>query len=113
MLDHSLFGFFERCQEINGILSQENSFLRFYEHRNKFRFQLRKKLCAKNEIKRELSACAIEKFNGYKLLRNHLQYREKRDFVPIDVIYKPVLDKKEQILCFFAPSIHFAYHTNI
>ena len=64
-------------------------------------------------MKRELSACAIEKFNGYEFSRNHLQYREKRDFVPINVVYEPVLDEKKQILCFFAPSIHLAYHISI
>ena len=47
MLDHSLFEFFECYQEINGILSQENYFLRFYEPRNKFRFQLRKNFAQK------------------------------------------------------------------
>ena len=113
MLDHSMFGFFERCQEINGIFSQEDYFLRFYECRNKFRFQLRKKLRTKNETKRELSTCAIEKFNGYEFVRNHLQYREKRDFVPINIVYEPVLDEKKQNLCFFAPSTHLAYHTSI
>ena len=47
-------------------------FLRFYKRRNKFRFQIRKKLTGKDESKRELSACVVQKFNGYELLRNHL-----------------------------------------
>ena len=68
MLDHSLFGYFERCHLINNILSEDNYFLRFYERRNKFRYQLRQKLKTKNEMKKELSACAIQKFNGYQLL---------------------------------------------
>ena len=68
MLDHSLFGYFERCRLINNILSEDNYFLRFYERRNKFRYQLRQKLKTKNEMKKELSACAIQKFNGYQLL---------------------------------------------
>ena len=37
MLDHSIFSFFERCSQINEILSEHNYFLRFYEQRNKFR----------------------------------------------------------------------------
>ena len=41
MLDHSIFGFFERCQVINEVLSEYGFFLRFYERRNKFRYQLR------------------------------------------------------------------------
>ena len=38
MLDHSLFGFFNRCQKINDILCEHGHFLRFYERRNKFRY---------------------------------------------------------------------------
>ena len=43
MLDYTFFGYFDRCRQINDILSEENYFLRFYEHRNKFRFLLKKK----------------------------------------------------------------------
>ena len=64
MLDYTLFRYFDRCRQINEILSKENYFLRFYERRNKFRFQLKKNLSTKNEMRRELSACAIQKFNG-------------------------------------------------
>ena len=56
-LDHFLFVFFERCQKMNEILSEHSYFLRFYERRNKFRFQLRKKLKVKDESRRGLSAC--------------------------------------------------------
>ena len=35
-LDHTLFGYFERCQKINEVLSEFGYFLRFYERRNKF-----------------------------------------------------------------------------
>ena len=44
MLDHSIFGFFDRCQVINQVLSEHGFFLRFYKRRNKFRYQLRRKL---------------------------------------------------------------------
>ena len=37
MLDHSIFGYFERCRLVNDILSEHNYFLRFYERRNKLR----------------------------------------------------------------------------
>ena len=43
ILDYTLFVYFDRCHQINDILSEENYFLRFYERRNKFRFQLKKK----------------------------------------------------------------------
>ena len=73
MLHYTLFGYFDRCRQINDILSKENYFLRFYERRNKFRFQLKKKLHNKNEMRCELSSCAIQKFNGYEFLRNRLR----------------------------------------
>ena len=41
MLDYTLFGYFECCPLINEVLSREDYFLRFYEHRNKFKFQLK------------------------------------------------------------------------
>ena len=41
MLDHSVFGFFDRFQVINEVLSEYGFFLRVYERRNKFRYQLR------------------------------------------------------------------------
>ena len=68
MLDHSSFGFVDRCQVINEVLSEYGFFLRFYKRRNKFRYQLRRKLKEKNQMNRELSACIIQKFNGYELL---------------------------------------------
>ena len=77
MLDHSLFGFFNRCQKINDVLSDHGYFLRFYERRNKFRYQVRKKLKGKNEVRKELSACVTQKFNGYELLRNYVNSDEK------------------------------------
>ena len=41
MLDYSLLGYFDRCRLVNDILAKHNYFLRFYERRNKFRYQLR------------------------------------------------------------------------
>ena len=64
-------------------------------------------------MRRELSACTIQKFNGYELLRNHLQRGERRDFVPIDVVYEPTLDEKKNNFLFFAPHIHLAYHSGV
>ena len=95
MLDHSIFGFFDRCQVINEVLSEYGYFLRFYERRNKFQYQLKQKLKEKNQMKRELSACIIQKFNGCELLRNHLNSREQKDFVPIDVVYEPTLNENK------------------
>ena len=60
-------------------------------------------------MKRELSSCVIQKFNGYELLRNNLNSSEKKDFIPIDIIYEPTLDENKKIECFFAPDILLAY----
>ena len=54
-------------------------FLRFYERRNKFKYQLRQKLQSKNEMKAELSSCFIQKFNGYDLLRVELALDERKN----------------------------------
>ena len=43
-------------------------------------------------MKTEFSACMIQIFNGYDLLRNTLQRSQKRDFVAIDIVYEPSLD---------------------
>ena len=87
----------------------QSFFLRFYERRNKFRYQLKQNLKEKNKMKRELSSCAIQKFNGYELLRNNLNSFEKKDSIPIDIIYEPTLDENKKIECFFAPDISLAY----
>ena len=88
-------------------------FLRFYERRNKFRYQLRRKLKEKNQMKRELSACIIQKFNGYELLRNHLNFIKRKDFIPIDVVYEWTLNENMIIECFFTPKIHLGFRTTI
>ena len=109
-LDHSLLGFFERCQKMNEILSEHSYFLRFYERQNKFRFQLRKKLKGKDESKREISACVVQKFNGYELLRSHLNSNESQNFVPVDIVYEPTLDDTKEIDCYFAHDLSLAFH---
>ena len=109
-----LFLFFSNhCCLINEVLSENGYFLRFYDRRNKFRYQLRQKLKTKNEMRKELSACAIQKFNGYELLRNHLNYVERKDFIPIGIVYEPTLDTKKPILCFYAPYIYLGFHTPV
>ena len=78
MLDYTQFGFFDRCMKLNELLAREfGCFLRFYERRKKFRYQLRQKLKMKNEMKAELSSCVLQKFNGYDLLRVELALDER------------------------------------
>ena len=64
-------------------------------------------------MKKELSACVIQKLNGYELLRNHLNSRVRKNFVSINVVYEPTLNEKNRLSVFFAPKIYLAFHTNI
>ena len=100
LLDHTIFGFFEQCTRMNEVLAKFGYFLRFYERRNKFRYQLKQKLKTKNETRAELSACVIQKFNGYDLLRAILKYSEKKNHLPIDIVYEPTLNTEKLIECF-------------
>ena len=77
---------------MNNVLAEFGYFLRFYERRNKFRYQLRQKLRTKNEMRAELPACGIQKFNGYVLLRPNLKYLEKKNLLPIDIFYEATLN---------------------
>ena len=52
MLDHSLFVFFNQYQKLNDALSEHGYFLRFFERRNKFRYQERKKLKEKMKLEK-------------------------------------------------------------
>ena len=97
MLDHTVFGFFG-CSIMNEVLAKFGYFLRFYERRKKFRYQLRQKLKTKNEMRAELSACVIQKFNGYDLLRANLKYSEKKDLLLIDIVYEPTLNTEKPIV---------------
>ena len=63
----------------------------------------------KNKMKRDLSSCVIQNFNGYELLRNNLNSFEKKDSIPIDIISEPTLDENKKIECFFEPDISLAY----
>ena len=112
MLNHSIFGFFDPCKLINDVLCEYGFFLPFFERQNKFRYQLKRKVKEKNQMKRELSACIIQKFNGYELLRNHLNSTERKNFIPIDIVYEPTLNEKKTIVCFFAPEISLGYYTS-
>ena len=112
MLDYTKFGFIDRCVKLNNLLATEfGYFLRFFERRKKFRYQLRQKLKTKNEMKAELSSCALQKFNGYNFLRNEMAHFEKKNLLHLDIVYEPTQDKTAPIYCFFAPQIHLAFQS--
>ena len=43
-------------------------------------------------------------------MRNYLNSNEKRDFVPIDIVYEPTLEERKEIECYFAQDISLAFH---
>ena len=96
---------------MNKVLAEFGYFLRFYEQRNKFRYQLRQKLNSKNEMRAKLSACIIQKFNGFDLLKADLKHSEKKNLLPTDIVYEPTLNTEKPIECFFADEIHLAFNT--
>ena len=54
-------------------------------------------------MRKELSACVVQKINGYEMLRNHLNNGETKDFIPIDMVYEPNLDtKKNNFMLFYS-----------
>ena len=104
--------FFDQCMKLNDLLAKEfGCFLRFFERRNKFRYQLRQKLKTKNEMKAELSSCVIRKFNGYDFLRSELRNNEQKNLLPLDIVYEPTQDTSKPIYCFFAPEIYLVFQS--
>ena len=43
-LDRTIFGYFDRCFLVNKVLAKYNFFLKFFERRDIYRFQIKKKL---------------------------------------------------------------------
>ena len=62
---------------------------------------------------RNLSSSALEKFNGYEIIRHELARQEKREFVSIDIVYEPVYDESVPVPCFFTDQIFLAYRSYI
>ena len=54
---------------------------------------------------RNVSSSALEKFNGYEMIRQELQCKEKIDLTPIDVAYEPGYDESIPVPCFFTDQI--------
>ena len=93
-LDRSIFGFFDRCFRANQVLAKHNFFLKFFERRDDFRFQIKKKVEGKNQVTRNLSSCVLEKFNGYEIIKHQLARKEKKGFSAIEVVYESIYDGK-------------------
>ena len=108
--DLKISTFENQCYTINHILNKNNLFLRVYEQKDKFRYITNTEK-DKKKIVREISSCVKEKFNGFIIFRVDFDQEIQKNFVPIDIIYKPVKNQNEIINCYFTDKIHLAYRT--
>ena len=109
-LDLNISTFENQCYTINHILNKNNLFLRIFEQKDKFRY-ITNTTKDRKKIIREISACIKEKFNGFIVVRIDFDQKIRREFSPIDIIYKPVKNQNEIINCYFTDKIHLAYRT--
>ena len=86
-------------------------FLRVFELKDKFRY-LFKKNSEQKRIVNEVSSCVIERFNGFTLVRLEFDNEIRRDFTPVDLIYKPVKKENEILNCFFTDKLHLAFRAS-
>ena len=81
-----------------------------FELRSKFR-EVRLKTVTEKKLIRELSSCIKIKFDGFEIVSVQCQRKLRKKFTPIDVIYKPVLRKNDQIHCFVSSDISKYYYS--
>ena len=109
-LDLDIVTFKNQCPTINQILTENNLFLRVFELKDKFRY-ISQNTAEKKNIIRELLTCITERFNGFNIVRIEFDHKIRRNFLPIDIIYKPVKKEEEIIDCFFSDKMSLAYRT--
>ena len=95
------------------MLASNGSFKKSYEGRDRFRYQIRKKVQGKNTVKRELSSSVLEKFNGYDRVRYLLEKKEKQHLAPLNIVYESRFDESTTIQCFFTDKIYLAFRSHI
>ena len=61
------------------------------------------------KIVKQLSSCLIEKYNGFTVIRIEYQKKERKNFQPLDIIYKPTKDLEKEPACYFSTAISLAY----
>ena len=106
MLDKSLFCFFQRCFSIKNAISKCGFFLKIFWKTKYVQISYKKKVKGKNEVTRNLSACVLKQFHGYKIIRKIFQRTEKQDFITIDIVFEPSFDLKVPVLCSYCPNVH-------
>ena len=100
--------FFNMCYHIAMILAKFGYFLPIYELKKKYRYLFMKKLDQQKMVK-QLSSCLIEKYNGFTVIRIEHEKKERKNFEPLDIIYKPTKHLEIEPLFYFTTDISFAY----
>ena len=100
--------FENQCFQINTILSRHDMFLRVFELKDKFRYII-KQNSEEKKFFNELSACVVERFNGFTIVRLEFDNEIRKEFTPVDIIYKPVKKENAILNCFFTDKLHLAY----
>ena len=103
-----VLNFENQCFKINRILSRYEMFLRVFELKDKFRYII-KQNSEQKKFFSEVSACVVKRFNGFTIVRLEFDNQIRKEFKPIDIIYKPVKKEKAIINCFFTDKLHLAY----
>ena len=84
--------FENQCFKINRILSRHDMFLRVFELKDKFHYLIKQNSEQKKYFN-EVSACVIERFNGFTIVRLEFDNQIRKEFTPVDIIYKSALGK--------------------
>ena len=100
--------FENQCFQINTILSRHDMFLRVFELKDKFRYII-KQNSEEKKFFNELYACVVERFNGFTIVRLEFDNEIRKEFTPVDIIYKPVKKENAILNCFFTDKLHLAY----
>ena len=100
--------FENQCFQINTILSRHDMFLRVFELKDKFRYII-KQNSEEKKFFNEVSACVVERFNGFTIVRLEFDNEIRKEFTPVDIIYKPVKKRNAILNCFFTDKLYLAY----
>ena len=100
--------FENQCFRINTILSRHDMFLRVFELKDKFRYII-KQNSEEKKFFNKVSACVVERFNGFTIVRLEFDNEIRKEFTPVDIIYKPVKKENAILNCFFTDKLHLAY----
>ena len=101
------------------MLSNKQSFIKiqlfskFFWEKRQVQIFSGKNVEGKNKVTWNLSSSVIEKFNGHEITKHELACQEKKHFIPIDIVYKPIYDKNVEGSCYFTDKIHLAYRSYI